>query len=139
MLTSSPPARADSGSPRLRVLVAEHDARVRRALVALLSMEPRITVVASCSNAEAARALNQALSPDVAVIGLLLPDANSGLALVAEVSSCGVAVAAVGLRDGLLETALAAGAAAYLPKDGGPDLLLETLLGVTGRLVSPAE
>lgn len=67
---------------RLRVLIADDDGRVRRALRALLKAEPDFAVVGEVATAREVCAATRALRPAVVVLDLLQPAAEDGLGLV---------------------------------------------------------
>jgi DNA-binding NarL/FixJ family response regulator len=79
--------------------------------------------------------------PALALVDLLLPDAATGAALITDLRGLGVVPVALSVSGGLRERALAAGAAAFLEKDGAPDHVLAALLDAasarTAGLTSP--
>ncbi len=114
------------------VLVVDDDSRVRRALRALLEAAGT-RVVATCrSGNEARRLLRDGV--DLVVADLLLPDAERGLKLVADLTAAGLPVVAISVQGGLRSAALAAGAVSFLEKDGLPDTLIS---GVRAAALSP--
>jgi DNA-binding NarL/FixJ family response regulator len=113
------------GGGRLRVLIADDDGRVRRALRALLEAEPDIAVVGEAATAREVRAAARALRPAVVVLDLLLPAAEDGLALVRGLA--GRPVVALSVRGGLRGAALGAGARAFVEKGAAPEALLAAI------------
>ena len=117
-LSPSGPARP------VRVLVVDDDPRVRAGLAGLLAATPGVVVSASTGcpvRAVAARGL-----ADVALVDVLLPTLADGVELV-RVLSPYVPVVAISLVGTSRAEALAAGATAYLEKDGAVEDLLAAL------------
>lgn len=104
----------------IRILVAEDQKLVRRALVALLAMEEGIEVVAEAEDGQVA--VEQALHkrPDVALLDIEMPRL-SGLEAVRllheQLPSCRTLVVTTFARPGYLQRALKSGAAGYMSKD----------------------
>ena len=73
------------------------------------------------------------LSPDVVLLDVLLPSAVDGFELLSHLAAKGKPVVALSIRDVLRLAALDAGAAAFVEKCAGPDVLLETLREVVAR------
>lgn len=116
-----------------RVLVVDDDARVRRAMCALVRSTPGLMVVGEASSADAALRTDEELSPDVVVLDVLLPSLVDGVEVLQRLVARGRAVVAVSIREELASAALAAGAAAFVDEFAGPDALLKAL-----RDASPA-
>jgi len=104
----------------IRVVIAEDQALVRGALVALLALESDIEVVAQAADGLAALAAIEAHRPDVVVTDIEMPK-KSGLDLAVEVRARELAVRMIIVttfaRAGYLRRALDAGVAGYLLKD----------------------
>jgi two-component system response regulator DesR len=104
----------------IRVVIAEDQALVRGALVALLTLEPDITVVAQAADGLAALAAIDEYYPDVVVTDIEMPK-KSGLDLAIDIQARGSAVRVIIVttfaRAGYLRRALDAGVAGYLLKD----------------------
>ncbi|MDI2129875.1 response regulator transcription factor [Yinghuangia seranimata] len=126
-----------------RVLLAEDMHMVRGALVALLSDEPDITVVADVCDGDAAVPAALEHRPDVAVLDFDLPG-RDGLDVAGELlerlPGCRVMILTGIGRPGILRRALAAGVAGFLLKDAPPDRLAESIRRVHAgeRVIDPA-
>ncbi|MEV4573887.1 response regulator transcription factor [Nonomuraea jabiensis] len=126
----------------IRVLLAEDMHMVRGALVALLDLEPDITVVAEAATGDeiVPRALEHA--PDVAVIDVELPGVD-GLTATAElrrrVPRCRVLVVTSYGRPGAVRRAFAAQASGFVVKDAPPDRLADAIRRVAAgeRVIDP--
>jgi DNA-binding NarL/FixJ family response regulator len=105
-------------APRLRVLIVDDDARVRRALRSLIECSPDLTVVGEAGSARSARRLDQELGPDVVVLDLLLPQAPDGMQVLRELRDRDRPVVAISRLGELGPEAMVAGAHAFLEKDG---------------------
>jgi DNA-binding NarL/FixJ family response regulator len=117
-----------------RVLVIDDDIRVRAALGALLASTADLTPTVIAATAAEARAAAEQDGPfDLAIVDVRLPDPATGLALIRRLTPR-VLVVAVSVSGAHRAAALAAGATAYLDKDGRPDALLAAL-----RAALPAE
>ncbi len=107
----------------IRVLLAEDQAMIRGALVALLGAEEDIVVVAQVDRGD--RVLDEALrtEPDVALLDIEMPG-KDGIAAAAElrekVPGCRVLILTVFGRPGYLRRAVDAGAMGFLLKDAPP-------------------
>ena len=110
-----------------RILVVDDDARVRRALCALIRSVPGLSVVAETSSGTGTLQADDELSPDVVLLDVLLPSLTEGLEVLDALVARGRAVVALSIREDLRATALAAGAAAFVEKYAGPDALLQVL------------
>jgi len=104
----------------IRVVIAEDQALVRGALVALLALERDIEVVAQAADGVAALAAIEELHPDVVVTDIEMPK-KSGLELAVDLHSrelpVRVIIVTTFARAGYLRRALDAGVAGYLLKD----------------------
>jgi two-component system, NarL family, response regulator DesR len=105
----------------VRLLLAEDRNTTRGALALLLGMERDFTVVAQADSGDEVVARALETRPDVALLELDLPGCG-GLEAAArlreESPECRVLLLATSARPGLVERALAAGAAGLLVKDG---------------------
>jgi DNA-binding NarL/FixJ family response regulator len=117
-----------SKAAKLRVLVVDDDARVRRALRSLIECSPDLTVVGEAGSARSARRLDLDLGPDVVVLDLLLPQAPDGMQVLRELRGRDRPVVAISRMGELGAEALLAGAYAFLEKDGRDvDALLDMI------------
>jgi DNA-binding NarL/FixJ family response regulator len=115
-------------APRLRVLIVDDDARVRRALRGLIECAPDLAVVGEAGSPRSARRLDLELGPDVVVLDLLLPQASDGLEVLRELRGRERPVVAISRMGELGPQALVAGAHAFLEKHGRDvDDLLEMI------------
>lgn len=109
-----------SGGEAIRVVIAEDQAMVLGALVALLELEPDIKVVASARNGRLALEAVAQQHPDVLITDIEMPEL-SGLELAGEMKRRNqrtrVVILTTFARPGYLRRALEAGASAYLLKD----------------------
>ena len=125
----------------ITVLVADDQALVRAALVALLGAQPDLTVVAEAANGADAVALARDLTPDVVLMDIRMPvmDGLEATRRIVGGASRVVVLTTYGL-DEYVYDALRAGASGFLLKHAPPE---ELLLGVRAAadgvaLVSPA-
>jgi two-component system response regulator DesR len=127
----------------IRVLVAEDQALVRGAIVALLGLEPDLEVVAEVARGDEVAPTAVDVHPDVALIDIEMPGMD-GLAACAQVRtmvpSCRVIVVTTFGRPGYLRRAMEAGASGFLLKDAPASQLAEAIRRVAtgGRVVDPA-
>lgn len=127
----------------IRVLVAEDQAMVRGALVALLGLEPDITVVAEVERGDLVAQTARAARPDVALLDIELPGLD-GLAAAAELRaalpSCRVVMVTTFGRVGYLRRAMDAGAVGFLLKDAPAGELAAAIRRVVAgeRVVDPS-
>jgi DNA-binding NarL/FixJ family response regulator len=110
----------------IRLLVVDDDARVRAAISQTIALEKDMVMVADAADATTALVLAARADPAVALVDVLLPNDLTGLALVRGLRNqrprC--AVVAMSVRGGVREAALAAGAVAFVEKEGDIDALL---------------
>lgn len=112
----------------LRVLIVDDDARVRRALRSLIQSAPDLTVVGEAASGRGAQHLDLELLPDVVILDLLLPHASDGMDILQELRRRHRPVVTISIRPELGPAAIAAGAHAFLEKDGhASDKLLNTI------------
>ena len=126
----------------IRVLLAEDQALLRGALVALLGLEDDITVVGSVADGESAWRELQRLQPDVLVTDIEMP-VLTGLELAQRIQRQALPVRVIIVttfaRPGFLRRALDAGVAGYLRKDAPAEQLVSALRTVQrgGRVIDP--
>ena len=127
----------------IRVLVAEDQALVRGAIVALLGLEPDLEVVAEVARGDEVATAVLDARPDVALLDIEMPGLD-GLAACAQVRtvlpSCRVIVVTTFGRPGYLRRAMEVGASGFLLKDAPASQLAEAIRRVAagGRVVDPA-
>ena len=112
---------------RLRVLIIGHDRRVRRALRDLLTAEPRLEVCGTASNPGSALTQANTRHPDAALMDLQQPDPAADLGLVLALHRLAIPVVVLSTTASLRPQAQAAGAAAFLEKDGNPHQISQAL------------
>jgi DNA-binding NarL/FixJ family response regulator len=105
-------------APKLRVLIVDDDARVRRALRSLIECASDLTVVGEAGSTRSATRLDLELLPDVVVLDLLLPQAMDGMCVLRELRRHGRPVVAISRMGELGPEAMVAGAHAFLEKHG---------------------
>jgi DNA-binding NarL/FixJ family response regulator len=105
-------------APKVRVLIVDDDARVRRALRSLIDSSPDLTVVGEAGSTRSAKRLDLELVPDVVVLDLLLPQAPEGMDVLRELQGRGRPVVAISCMGELGPQAMVAGAHAFLEKHG---------------------
>src|SRR5580704_4350029 len=124
-------AKEESGrAPRVRILIAEDQALVRRGTSVLLSMEPDMEVIGqACDGIEAVTMAGQ-LRPDVVLMDLHMPRLG-GVAATREITrdlpGTQVLVLTTLNDDETVFEAVRAGAHGYLLKDVTEQELLETI------------
>lgn len=126
----------------LRVLLAEDQAMVRGALVALLELDPGVRVVAQVARGDEVLAAARTHRPDVALLDIEMPGLD-GLAVTAALTAalpgCRVVVLTTFGRSGYLRRAMENGAAGFLLKDAPSSELVGALRRVVAgeRVVDP--
>lgn len=120
----------EANSPRIRVVIAEDQALVRRGMALLLFMAPDMECVGQACNGEEAVRLAQILHPDVVLMDLHMP-VMGGVAATREITLTHPATQVLVLTtlddDETVFEAVRAGAKAYLLKDVSEEELLETI------------
>jgi DNA-binding NarL/FixJ family response regulator len=141
----TPPSAAAAGQEggQIRVFLMDDHEIVRRGVRELLEAEPDITVVGEAATAAAALAQVPALTPDVAVLDVRLPDGN-GVSVCREIRSALPDVACLMLTsfgdDDALFDAIMAGAAGYVLKQiRGTDLVGAVRAVAAGRSLLDSE
>jgi len=128
-VTASFPDKA----PRIRVLVADDQALIRRGMTLMLSVEPDIEVVGQAADGVEAVEMAERLRPDVVLMDLHMPR-KSGVAATREIMlslphTHVLVLTTLDAEETVFE-AIRAGAHAYLLKDASEDELLETIRAV---------
>lgn len=127
-LLDRPTGRADAAT--IRVLLAEDMHLVRGALVALLSMEPDIDVVAEVERGDLILPTALRVQPHVAVLDIDLPGIDGLTAaqqLYARMPRCRILMLTGLGQPGALRRALAARAGGFIAKDAPPARLAESI------------
>lgn len=107
-------------SEPIRLLIADDQALVRGALVALLRLEPDLDVVAEVSSGADVVDAARAALPDVALLDVEMGDVDgitAAAALRAALPSCRVLMVTTFGRPGYLRRAMTAGASGFVVKD----------------------
>jgi two-component system response regulator DesR len=114
----------------IRLLVAEDQAMIRGALIALLAGQPDIETVGEAATGEEAVAEALRLRPDVALLDIEMPG-KDGLWAASELHqklpSCRVLILTVFGRPGYLRRAIDSGVAGFLLKDAPPGQLADAV------------
>lgn len=131
-----------NSSSTLRLLVVDDHTLFRRGLIALLSRDPRLSVVAEAGDAGEALKLGQQHQPDVMLLDNHLPGVHGVEALpqlCAALPATRIIMLTVSEDADDLAQALARGAAGYLLKTVEGDELVSAILRVVGgeSVVSP--
>ncbi|WP_124704397.1 response regulator transcription factor [Sulfuriferula multivorans] len=126
-------AASPDESPRIRVLVVDDQALVRRGMTLMLSVEPDMEVVGQASDGEEAVEMAQQLRPDVVLMDLHMPR-KGGVAATREIAlslprTHVLVLTTLDAEETVFE-AIRAGAQAYLLKDATEEELLETVRAV---------
>ena len=127
----------------IKIMIAEDQAMVRQALVALLGLEPDIEVVAQAATGDEALAMAVKHQPDVAVLDIEMPG-PSGIDVARQLRKDGfggqVVIVTTFGRPGYLRAAMAAGASGFLLKDAPAVQLAQAIRRVAAgeRVVDPA-
>jgi len=127
----------------IRVLLADDEATIRAALVALLGLEPDLVVVAAAGDGRSAVEEARRHRPEVAVLDLEMPDLD-GIEVVREIGRCVPECATIVLsghgRPGHLRTALEAGALGFVAKGAPAETVADVIRKARAgqRYVDPA-
>ena len=124
----------------IRVLLAEDQSLVRGALVALLSAEPDIEVVAECATGTEAVRLVQEHPIDVALLDIEMPGLN-GLDVAKELAGhpCRCLIVTTFGKAGYIKRAMEAGVDGFIVKDTPPEELADAIRRVHAglRVIDP--
>lgn len=130
---AEPSAPAPHAAPRIRVLIADDQALIRRGMAMLLDAAPDIEVVGQAADGIEAVELARRLLPDVVLMDLHMPR-KGGVLATREISAAlphtRVMVLTTFDRDDLVFDAVRAGAQAYLLKDASEEEVLDTVRAV---------
>jgi DNA-binding NarL/FixJ family response regulator len=129
----------------LRVLLADDQAMVRAGFKMIIDSQPDLTVVAEADNGRTAVEMAQRIRPDVCILDIRMPVLD-GLAATRLLAGpdverpLKVVIATTFDSDEYVEIALRNGAAGFILKDSGPQLLLEAIraAAVGDALISPS-
>jgi two-component system response regulator DesR len=126
----------------IRVLLAEDQAMVRGALVALLRLEADIAVIAEVARGDEVLQTALATQPDVALLDIEMPGENGldvARVLRERLPSCRVVILTTFGRSGYLRRAIESGAVGFLLKDAPAATLASALRRVMAgeRVVDP--
>ncbi len=115
---------------RIRVLIVDDHAVVRRGLRAFLDLQPEVEVVGEAVDGASAEEMTGTLRPDVVLMDLVMPDTD-GIATIRRLrerrEKPAVLVLTSFLDDVHVFAALQAGAAGYLLKEVQPDELVRAI------------
>jgi DNA-binding NarL/FixJ family response regulator len=124
-------AEGGGGPGRIRVLLADDHKLVREGIALLLVGHPRIEVLGQAGDGQEAIEKARRLKPDVVLMDVTMPRLN-GIEATRTIRQELPQVRVVGLSihtDAETERLMrAAGAVAYLPKDGDPDDLIDIIV-----------
>jgi DNA-binding NarL/FixJ family response regulator len=130
---AEPSAPAPHATPRIRVLIADDQALIRRGMAMLLDAALDIEVVGQAADGIEAVELARRLLPDVVLMDLHMPR-KGGVLATREISAAlphtRVMVLTTFDRDDLVFDAVRAGAQAYLLKDASEEEVLDTVRAV---------
>ncbi|MDF5755059.1 response regulator transcription factor [Spongiactinospora sp. TRM90649] len=124
----------------IRILVADDQEGIRSAFRMILDAQPDMTVVAEAADGRTAIDTARAIGPDVVLADIRMPGAD-GIEVARELSGTGIHVVIVttfGL-DEYVHAALWHGAAGFILKRSGPNLLIEAVRAAMNgdMLISP--
>lgn len=119
---------------RIRVLIADDHAIVRKGLFTLINGEDDMEVVGEAANAREVIAKARDINPDVILLDLVLPD-QSGLEaltqILAENAQARILILSSYADNDKLFPAIRAGASGYILKDASPEQLLQAIHDVS--------
>lgn len=111
-----------------RVALVDDDPRVLTAMSELISASGGFWVTGQLSSREDALKRGATEDADVVVVDMLLPALAEGVALTHRLSELGRVVVAISVSGAARDTALAAGASAFVEKGNEPQALLAALV-----------
>jgi DNA-binding NarL/FixJ family response regulator len=112
--------RADEGSNRIRILLADDHKIVRAGLRGLIEKHPRFEIVAEAEHGRTAVELSRKLSPDIVIMDISMPGLNGVDAtrqILSQPSKTRVIILSVHSHQTFIERVFQAGASGYLLKD----------------------
>ncbi len=127
----------------IRLLLADDQALIRSALIALLELEEDFSVVAEVGRGDEVVAAAREHRPDVALLDIEMPGIDglaAASALAHEVPDCAVIMLTTFGRAGYLRRAMEAGARGFIVKDAPAEQLADAVRRVAAgeRVVDPA-
>jgi DNA-binding NarL/FixJ family response regulator len=120
----------------IRVLLVDDQSVVRRALRVRFHLEPDLQVVGEASTGKEALSLAQALTPDVVLMDLLMPEMDgieATAALRRVVPQSVIVILSIHFDAQTRRRAQAAGAVAFMEKRGATDTLLAAIRQAAGQ------
>ena len=119
---------------QIRILLADDHDVVRRGLRLLLENHPGFSVVGEASNGKQAVEQAEAVTPDVAVLDVAMPDLSgieAAQRILALLPQTAVLMLSMHSDEGYVRRALAAGAKGYLLKDSAGSDLIGAIIAVS--------
>ncbi|MEU4538369.1 response regulator transcription factor [Streptosporangium sp. NPDC023825] len=122
----------------IRVLLADDEHLIRKAIATLLDLEPDVEVVAEVARGDLVAAAVLEHRPDVVVLDIEMPGMD-GLSVAETLPGHAVLILTSFGRPGHLRRALAAGVRGFIPKDASADELATAIRKVHagGRYLDP--
>jgi two-component system response regulator DesR len=114
----------------IKILLVDDQLMVRKGLRMRLALEPDMVIIGEAGNGREALDLTRVLNPDVIVMDIEMPDLDGITALQIlrdTLPDCSVII--LSLHDDAQNRAraLSSGAKAFVPKQGGASLLVDTI------------
>jgi DNA-binding NarL/FixJ family response regulator len=131
--TENSEAAAKTGAHRIRVLIVDDQALIRRGLAATVGADAELQVVGEAGDGREGLDLARSLRPDIVLMDLIMPKMGgvaATRALATELPATQVVVLTTFDADDLVFDAIRAGAQAYLLKDASESELLDTIRAV---------
>lgn len=122
------------GSGKIRVVIADDHAIVRRGLVQIIAETPDMELVGQAENGHELLALIGELKPDVVVMDINMPEKSGWdvmLQLKSEKNKIPVVVLSISAKEDYALKFIQAGAAGYLSKASAPEQLVEAIRKVS--------
>lgn len=123
-------AAEPSGKDRIRVLVVDDHAIVRRGIRAVLELVPDIELTGEAANGLDAIQQEHALAPDVILMDLLMPDMD-GIEAIQRIKAqrpeVRILVLTTFAGEDMVLSAIKAGASGYQLKDSSPEVLVDAI------------
>jgi DNA-binding NarL/FixJ family response regulator len=124
---------------RVRILIVDDHRLFRQGLISLLQSEPEFEVVGEAASGEDAVRLAATKQPDVALVDLMMPDAE-GTTVIAQLLACrsalGIVVLTAAEDHNDLIGAIQAGARGYVLKNADDDSLFRVIRRVRAGSVA---